>query len=256
MDRKRLRRLLEDVRHGKRSVSVALDELRDLPYEDLGFAKIDHHRSLRQGIPEVVFAQGKTRAQILEIADRLAAGGHDVMVTRIDPEDAEALTKRLPGIRYSEQGRIAWRKGKRKPGGLGRVLVISAGTADLPVAEEAAIIAECADCGVERLFDVGVSGLHRLFDQRERIHAAEVVIVVAGMEGALPSVVAGWIEQPVIAVPTSIGYGASFGGLAALLSMLNSCAAGTTVVNIDNGFGAAVAAVRILRGKTSKAGRK
>jgi NCAIR mutase (PurE)-related protein len=256
LDRKRLRRLLEDVRHGKRSVSVALDELRDLPYEDLGFAKIDHHRSLRQGIPEVVFAPGKTRAQILEIADRLAAGGHDVMVTRIDPEDAEALTKRLPGIRYSEQGRIAWRKGKRKPAGLGRVLVISAGTADLPVAEEAAITAECADCDVERLFDVGVSGLHRLFDQRERIHAAEVVIVVAGMEGALPSVVAGWIEQPVIAVPTSIGYGASFGGLAALLSMLNSCAAGTTVVNIDNGFGAAVAAVRILRGKASKAGRK
>ena len=255
MDRKRLQRLLEDVRRGKRSVSVALDELRDLPYEDLGFAKIDHHRSLRQGIPEVVFAQGKTRAQILEIADRLAAGGHDVMVTRIDPEDAEALAKRLPGIRYSEQGRIAWRKGKRKPGGLGLVLVISAGTADLPVAEEAAITAECADCDVERLFDVGVSGLHRLFDQRERIHEAEVVIVVAGMEGALPSVVAGWIEQPVIAVPTSIGYGASFGGLAALLSMLNSCAAGTTVVNIDNGFGAAVAAVRILRGKT-KAGRK
>jgi pyridinium-3,5-biscarboxylic acid mononucleotide synthase len=256
LDRKRLQRLLEDVRRGKRSVAVALDELRDLPYEDLGFAKIDHHRSLRQGIPEVVFAPGKTRAQILEIADRLAAGGHDVMVTRIDPEDAEALAKRLPGTRYSEQGRIAWRKGKRKPGGLGRVLVISAGTADLPVAEEAAITAECADCDVERLFDVGVSGLHRLFDQRERIHEAEVVIVVAGMEGALPSVVAGWIAQPVIAVPTSIGYGASFGGLAALLSMLNSCAAGTTVVNIDNGFGAAIAAVRILRGKRSKAGRK
>ena len=245
MDRKRLQRLLEDVRRGKRSVSVALDELRDLPYEDLGFAKIDHHRSLRQGIPEVVFAPGKTRAQILEIADRLAAGGHDVMVTRIDPDDAAALAKRLPGTRYSEQGRIAWRKGKRKPGGLGRVLVISAGTADLPVAEEAAITAECADCDVGRLFDVGVSGLHRLFDQRERIHEAEVVIVVAGMEGALPSVVAGWIEQPVIAVPTSIGYGASFGGLAALLSMLNSCAAGTTVVNIDNGFGAAVAASRM-----------
>jgi len=256
LDRKRLQRLLEDVRRGKRSVGAALDELRDLPYEDLGYAKIDHHRSLRQGIPEVIFAQGKTRAQILEIADRLAAGGHDVLVTRIDREDADALAKRLTGIQYSERGRIAWRKVGRKPGALGRVLVISAGTADQPVAEEAAITAECASCDVERLYDVGVSGLHRLFDQGQRIHAADVVIVVAGMEGALPSVVAGWIEQPVIAVPTSIGYGASFGGLAALLAMLNSCAAGTTVVNIDNGFGAAIAAVRILRRKTSKASRR
>ncbi|MGH7899694.1 MAG: nickel pincer cofactor biosynthesis protein LarB [Candidatus Binatia bacterium] len=249
MDRKRLSDLLDDVRRGKRSVATALELLRRLPYEDLGFAKVDHHRSLRQGIPEVVFAQGKTRAQILSIAEAIAAGGSDVVVTRIDEADAEALAARLPGVRYSEQGRIAWliRGGKSKR--LGRVLVISAGTADLPVAEEAAVTADCAGCRVERLFDVGVSGLHRLFDHSQRIHSADVVIVVAGMEGALPSVVAGWIDRPVIAVPTSVGYGASFGGLAALLAMLNSCAAGTTVVNIDNGFGAAIAAVRILRGK-------
>jgi pyridinium-3,5-biscarboxylic acid mononucleotide synthase len=249
LDRTRLRRLLADVRRGKRSVDAALAELRDLPYEDMGFAKVDHHRALRQGIPEVIFAQGKTRAQILAIAERIAARGNDVVVTRIAADDAAALSEHLPGIHYSEPGRIAWRKSARKVRPLGKVLVISAGTADVPVAEEAAVTARCANCEVERLFDVGVSGLHRLFDQRARIHDADVVIVVAGMEGALPSVVAGWIDQPVIAVPTSIGYGASFGGLAALLAMLNSCAAGTTVVNIDNGFGAAIAAVRILRRK-------
>ncbi|MBI2963173.1 MAG: nickel pincer cofactor biosynthesis protein LarB [Deltaproteobacteria bacterium] len=249
MDRTRLKRLLADVRRGRRSVEAALDELRHLPYEDLGFAKVDHHRSLRQGVPEVIFAQGKSRAQIVEIAERIAAGGHNVVVTRIGQGDAEAVRSRLPGIRYSEAARVAWWVRGRGAKRLGRVLVISAGTADLPVAEEAAVTASAAGCEVDRLFDVGVSGLHRLFDQSARIRAAEVVIVVAGMEGALPSVVAGWIEQPVIAVPTSVGYGASFGGLAALLSMLNSCAAGTTVVNIDNGFGAAVAAVRILRAR-------
>jgi NCAIR mutase (PurE)-related protein len=247
LDPTRLKNLLEQVRRGKRSVGAAIEDLRRLPYEDLGFAKVDHHRSLRQGIPEVIFAQGKSRRQIVEIAERIALHGSDVVVTRIDEGDAEALRERLPGLSYSQQGRIAWRRRGRRGRRLGRVLVVSAGTADLPVAEEAAITAECAGCDVERLFDVGVSGLHRLFDHGDRIHAAEVVIVVAGMEGALPSVVAGWIDQPVIAVPTSIGYGASFGGLAALLSMLNSCAAGTTVVNIDNGFGAAIAAVRILR---------
>jgi NCAIR mutase (PurE)-related protein len=248
LDPDRLKSLLEDVRRGRRGIDSALEQLRRLPYEDIGFAKVDHHRALRQGIPEVVFAQGKTRAQIVEIAARLAAGGHDVVVTRIDGADAKALAKRLPGLRYSAAGRVAWRGGARRSKRLGRVLVISAGTADLPVAEEAAVTAECSGCEVERVFDVGVSGLHRLFDQSERIRSADVIIVVAGMEGALPSVVAGWVGQPVVAVPTSVGYGASFGGLAALLSMLNSCAAGTTVVNIDNGFGAAIAAVRILRG--------
>lgn len=247
LDPARLKTLLEDVRQGKRSVGDALEDLRHLPYEDLGFAKVDHHRSLRQGIPEVIFAQGKTRAQIIDIAERLAGGGHNVVVTRIDKGDAQALQQRLAGTEYSEQARVAWLSQGPERERLGNVLVICAGTADLPVAEEAAVTAQCAGCAVDRLFDVGVSGLHRLFDQAERIYAAEVIVVVAGMEGALPSVVAGWIDHPVIAVPTSIGYGASFGGLAALLSMLNSCAAGTTVVNIDNGFGAAIAAVRILR---------
>jgi len=256
VDPARLKSLLEKVRRGKVSVGEALDDLRLLPYEDLGFAKVDHHRSLRQGIPEVVFAQGKTREQILEISARLAAGGHNLVVTRIGKADAVALAERVRGTRYSDQGRVAWLVQEKKQKPLGRVLVISAGTADLPVAEEAAVTAECSGCAVERLFDVGVSGLHRLFGHSERIHTADVVIVVAGMEGALPSVVAGWISQPVIAVPTSIGYGASFGGLAALLSMLNSCAAGTTVVNIDNGFGAAIAAVRILRGRRAPGRRR
>jgi hypothetical protein len=232
-------------------VAGALEELRDLPYEDLGFARVDHHRALRQGIPEVVFAQGKTREQIVEIAARLAQSGTAVIVSRLSPEDAEAVAERVAGFRYSAAGRLGWRPalGRRRP--LGRVAVVSAGTADLPVAEEAAVTAECAGCRVERLYDVGVAGLHRMFGEARRLRAAEVVIVVAGMEGALPSVVGGWLAQPVIAVPTSVGYGASFGGLAALLAMLNSCAAGITVVNIDNGFGAAIAAVRILRRRSS-----
>lgn len=250
MDPGRLKALLAEVARGRCSIGDAVERLRHLPYEDLGFAKVDHHRSLRQGMPEVIFGPGKSRSQIIEIALRLSAGGHSVVITRLAEDDFHALAERLPGARYSEQGRVAWLPRKRRAEKkLGAVSVVTAGTSDLPVAEEAAVTAECAGCKVDRLYDVGVSGLHRLFDHGARLRTAEVVIVVAGMEGALPSVVAGWIEQPVIAVPTSIGYGASFGGLAALLSMLNSCAAGTTVVNIDNGFGAAVAAVRILRGR-------
>lgn len=250
MTPERLKRLLGEVRRGRRTVNAALEELRDLPYEDVGFAKVDHHRALRQGIPEVVFAQGKTRAQIVAIAERLAERGGAVLLTRLDPGDAAAVAERIPGFRYAESGRIGWRadSGRRRPP-LGKVLVISAGTSDVPVAEEAAVTAQCSGCRVDRLYDVGVAGLHRLFGERRRLRGADVVIVVAGMEGALPSVVAGWLHQPVIAVPTSVGYGASFGGLAALLGMLNSCAAGTTVVNIDNGFGAAIAAVRILGGR-------
>lgn len=249
-----MKRLLEKVRAGTTSVAGALDELRDLPFEDLGFARLDHHRSLRQGIPEVIFSQGKTREQILTIAERLGAGGHAVVATRLGAADAGALAERFPRFRYSEAGRVGWIPARRTRKPAGNVMVISAGTADLPVAEEAAVTAECAGLVVDRLYDVGVSGLHRLFGEAERMKRAEVVIVVAGMEGALPSVVGGWIEQPVVAVPTSIGYGASFGGLAALLSMLNSCAAGTTVVNIDNGFGAAIAAVRMLRGRKRRGG--
>lgn len=251
MNPDRLKALLADVKKGRCSEADALERLRDLPYEDLGFAKVDHHRSLRQGIPEVIFAPGKSRSQIIQIAERLAAGGHAVVITRFEKADFTFLAEKLPGARYSDEGRVGWVSGKgRKRKALGSVLVVSAGTSDLPVAEEAAVTAECSGCLVERLYDVGVSGIHRIFDQHARLRAADVVIVVAGMEGALPSVVAGWIDQPVIAVPTSIGYGASFGGLAALLGMLNSCAAGTTVVNIDNGFGAAIAAVRILRRRT------
>ena len=249
MNPARLKHLLENVRAGKSSVAKALDELRDLPYEDLGYARLDHHRALRQGIPEVIFSQGKTRDQILEIAAHLGAGENAVVATRLDADDAAAIADRFPRFRYSKAGRVGWIPAARATKPAGGVIVISAGTADLPVAEEASVTAECAGLAVDRLYDVGVSGLHRLFGEAERLKGAEVVIVVAGMEGALPSVVGGWADQPVIAVPTSIGYGASFGGLAALLSMLNSCAAGVTVVNIDNGFGAAIAAVRILRSR-------
>lgn len=252
MNRTRLTRLLEEVRSGARSIDDAIGLLRDLPYEDLGFAKVDQHRALRQGTAEVIFAAGKTTPQIVAISKRLAAHGHPVVVTRLEAAAARAVTRAVRGFRYSAEARIGWRSAPRKGAAIGRLLVVSAGTSDIPVAEEAAIVAECSGAAVERLYDVGVSGLHRLFDNRERLRDADVVIVVAGMEGALPSVVGGFADQPVIAVPTSIGYGASFGGLAALLGMLNSCAAGVTVVNIDNGFGAAMAAVRILRTRSER----
>jgi NCAIR mutase (PurE)-related protein len=249
VDATRLRRLLDDVRTGRRTIESALEGLRDLPYEDLGFAKVDHHRSIRQGAAEVVFAPGKTNAQVAAIAQRLASAGHAVVVTRLDRDAARAVAKRVRGFRYLADARIGWRPGRARRAALGRVLVVSAGTSDMPVAEEAAVVAECSGCTVERLYDVGVAGIHRVLDNRGRLREADVVIVVAGMEGALPSVVGGFADQPVIAVPTSIGYGSSFGGLAALLGMLNSCAAGVTVVNIDNGFGAAMAALRILKGR-------
>ena len=248
MDRARLKRLLEEVRTGRTTIESALERLRDLPYEDLGFAKVDQHRSIRQGAAEVIFAPGKTTAQIVAIARRLAAAGHPVVVTRLEAASARAVARSVRGFRYSAEARIGWRAAratKRAP--LGRLLVVSAGTSDIPVAEEAAVVAECSGIATERIYDVGVAGIHRVLDNRSRLRDADVVIVVAGMEGALPSVVGGFVDQPVIAVPTSIGYGSSFGGLAALLGMLNSCAAGVTVVNIDNGFGAAMAALRILR---------
>ncbi|MEA2625005.1 MAG: pyridinium-3,5-biscarboxylic acid mononucleotide synthase [Candidatus Binatota bacterium] len=246
MDVQRLKSLLEAVRQGEVTVEGAVERLRRLPFEDLGFAKVDHHRGLRQGTPEVVFAPGKTRAQIVAIAGRLAAAGEAVVITRLAAADAVAIRRRIRGLRYSDAGRVAWLSRRRREPPLGRLLVVSAGTSDIPVAEEAAITAECAGCAVDRLFDVGVSGIHRLLENHEQLDRAHVIVVVAGMEGALPSVVGGLVSQPVIAVPTSIGYGASFGGLAALLAMLNTCAAGVTVVNIDNGFGAAMAAVRLL----------
>jgi len=246
MDRRALEQLLAAVQSGSCSVDQALERLRHFPYEDLGFAKVDHHRGLRNGFPEVILGEGKDPAQVVAIAERLRATGGDVLVTRLGAEAAGALRGAFPGFRYDATARIAWYRAQLvPPTGRGAVLVVSAGTADMPVAEEAAISAEVMGNVVERLYDVGVAGIHRLLDGRDRLWNAAVLIVVAGMEGALPSVVGGLVDRPVIAVPTSVGYGTSLGGLAALLGMLNTCAAGVVVVNIDNGFGAAAAATRI-----------
>ncbi len=248
MDRTRLHDLLSRVQHGVIDVDQALDLLKTLPFEDLGFARVDHHRALRKGFPEVILGQGKTTQQIVEIARRLVANGQHALITRLDEQQAHEVQALLPALRYYPDGRLgALGEPPRPPVGQGTILVVSAGTADLPVAEEAAVTAELLGNEVERLYDVGVAGLHRLLGSVEKLHTAAVLIVVAGMEGALPSVVAGLVGRPVIAVPTSIGYGASFNGLAALLAMLNSCAVGITVVNIDNGFGAAAAATLINR---------
>jgi pyridinium-3,5-biscarboxylic acid mononucleotide synthase len=246
VDSPRLRELLEKVQGGRVSVEDALGSLRDLPYEDLGFAKLDHHRELREGFPEVVLGLGKTAEQVAVIADRLAARSGRVLVTRATPEHAAAVQERVPDATYHAVARVITVERtvqEKRPG----VMVLCAGTADQPVAEEAALTAEMMGNAVERHYDVGVAGIHRLLDRLDRLREARALIVVAGMEGALPSVVAGLVSTPVIAVPTSIGYGASFGGLAALLGMLNACAAGVAVVNIDNGFGAGYMAALINR---------
>ena len=243
MDGKKLKRLLEQVKSGDVPVDQALDSLRSLPYDDCGFAKLDLHRGIRTGFPEVVFCQGKSCEQAVEIVRRLAGHHHKVLATRVAPDVAGRIAETVSGCTYHDAARILvverpGEKAKKTTRSGKYVMVLCAGTADLPVAEEAAITAESMGSRVERSYDVGVAGLHRLLDQRERIMQANVLIVVAGMEGALPSVVGGMVSCPVIAVPTSVGYGASFGGLAALLAMLNSCAAGIAVMNIDNGFGA------------------
>jgi len=245
VDRKRLEELLAAVRRGDCAVDVALERLRDLPYEDLGFAQLDHHRALRNGFPEVILGEGKTPEQVLAIAGRMADAGGNVLVTRLAPDVGERLVGAVAGFEYHPAARLAVRRVSTEPSGRGTILVVSAGTADVPVAEEAAISADVMGNRVERLYDVGVAGIHRLLDRRQRLWDAAVLIVVAGMEGALPSVVGGLVDRPVIAVPTSVGYGTSLGGLAALLGMLNTCAAGVVVVNIDNGFGAAAAASRM-----------
>jgi NCAIR mutase (PurE)-related protein len=248
MDSERLTELLENVRQGKVSVSQAMVRLRHLPFEDLGFAKIDHHRALRQGFPEVIMGQGKEPREIAAIVRALRRRRANVLVTRLSAEKMARLKKLVAGLKYHPAARaVTWADGSIKMVGKGTVLVVCAGTSDIRVAEEAAITAMMMGNRVERLFDVGVAGIHRLLDNRSRLDSAAVLIVVAGMEGALPSVVAGLIDKPVIAVPTSVGYGASFNGIAALLGMLNSCAAGVTVVNIDNGFGAGFAASLINR---------
>ena len=248
MTPERLREILDAVARGALDRDAALEAIRHLPFEDLGFAKVDHHRALRNGAPEAIFGPGKTPAQIIAIAAALRASGQSVLVTRLEPGAAAQVTAALPELTYEPGARIAyWRRPDLETGGRGTIVVAAAGTADLPVAEEAALTAELMGNAVDRVYDVGVAGIHRLFAHHERLRQASVLVVVAGMEGALPSVVGGLVDRPLVAVPTSIGYGASFGGLAALLAMLNSCAAGVTVVNIDNGFGAGVAASLINR---------
>jgi len=242
-----LEALLRDVADRRLAPEAAADRLRHLPFEDLPFARIDHHRALRQGHPEVIFCEGKTVEQVMAIAEHLVAASGAFLGTRATEPMATALEARFGGLEWNALARtVRVADPASAPRKTGTILVVTAGTGDLPVAEEAAVTAEAFGHGVIRLPDVGVAGLHRLLSANDRLEEADVVIVVAGMEGALPSVVGGLVRAPVIAVPTSIGYGASFGGLAALLAMLNSCAAGVTVVNIDNGFGAAAAASRIL----------
>lgn len=242
MDERKLRELLEEVRASRTSIDEALHSLKRLPFEDLGYARLDTHRALRNGFPEVVFCLGKQTEQIVEIMTRLGQGDEPVLATRASPEVARAVSKTLPEAVYNELGRTIVLQKTPYPKRVGKILVITAGTADLPAAEEAAVTADLMGNHVDRLYDVGVAGLHRLLAELERIQSASVLIVAAGMEGALPSVVGGLVRRPVIALPTSVGYGASFGGVAALLGMLNSCASGVTVVNIDNGFGAGYAA--------------
>jgi NCAIR mutase (PurE)-related protein len=243
MNPSQLRALLADVARGEVDPDAAerqlLSALRARPFEDLGFARIDHHRPIRNGFPEVVLGLGKTPAQVAGIAVEIVGRGSTLLVTRATPAAYEAVRDVLPGATYYADANIIALRQRDVTPGKGTILIVAAGTSDLPVAEEAARTAELMGNEVQRLYDVGVAGIHRLLSERARLDAARVIVVVAGMEGALPSVVAGLSAVPVIAVPTSIGYGASFGGLAALLGMLNSCAAGVSVVNIDNGFGAA-----------------
>jgi NCAIR mutase (PurE)-related protein len=241
-----LRRLLEAVSDRRIGVEEAVERLRSLPYENLGFARVDHHRALRGGAPEAIFCQGKTPAQVVAIAQRLAAHHPNILATRAGDEVAAAIAASgLPHRHHADARLVVVRPEPVE--GIGSLVVLAAGTADLPVAEEAALVAEALGNRVERVYDCGVAGLHRLLDHLPLLAEASVIVAVAGMEGALPSVVAGLVDRPVIAVPTSVGYGTSLNGLAALLAMLNSCAAGVSVVNIDNGFGAAHQASQINR---------
>jgi NCAIR mutase (PurE)-related protein len=236
-----LRKLLKEVADGKTSVEGAFGKMRSLPFESLGMANVDHHRAIRQGVPEVILGEGKTAAQITSVARAMRRAGASVLITRLDEAKRKAVRKSFRGaLLYPEARCAVIRSAKPKIAGKGTILVVTAGTSDIPVAEEAAVTAEFLGNRVERLFDVGVAGIHRLLLQKEALFSARVIVVVAGMEGALASVVGGLTDKPVIAVPTSVGYGASFGGVAALLGMLNSCAPTVGVVNIDNGFGAGV----------------
>ena len=247
MTEEQIRKILEEHKAGALSVDDALHRLRLLPFEDLGFANVDHHRWLRQGFPEVIFGGGKTVDQVARIVESMYKHDHNILITRATPAYFERVKQIAPEAEYHEGARaIAVRKDTQIYG-KGNVMVVSAGTSDMPIAEEAVVTLKVMGNSIDSLYDVGVAGLHRLLDRRERLLEARVVIVIAGMEGALPSVVGGLVSVPVIAVPTSVGYGASFNGIAALLGMLNSCASNVTVVNIDNGYGAAVVASLINR---------
>jgi NCAIR mutase (PurE)-related protein len=243
MNQDYLKMMLNSVRQGGLSVDDAVEKLRQLPFQDIGCAQVDHHRHLRQGMPEMIFGEGKTTEQITAITAAMSERGSNVLVTRLDKEKAGQLLKTFPAACYHAEARcLTLERQSPLQRGKGTILVVSAGTSDIPVAAEALVTARFLGNQVEQIIDVGVAGIHRLLARGEQLAAASVIIVVAGMEGALPSVVGGLVDKPVIAVPTSVGYGASFGGIAALLGMLNSCASGVTVVNIDNGFGAACAA--------------
>jgi pyridinium-3,5-biscarboxylic acid mononucleotide synthase len=246
MRREHVRDLLRQVADGSIDATGVLDQLTRDPVESIGFASIDHHRALRQGFPEVIYGEGKTSEQVCAIAQRIAARGDGLLATRLSPETAAHLQREIPGIQVNSLARTAHLAGaEAAPRGSGTIAIVTAGTSDLPVAEEAAVTAAALGNDVARITDVGVAGIHRLLARHDELLAAAVVIAVAGMDGALPSVIGGLVAAPVIGVPTSVGYGASFHGISALLTMLNSCAAGVSVVNIDNGFGAAVAASRI-----------
>jgi NCAIR mutase (PurE)-related protein len=248
MDIRKLEDLLKKVKSGKTTLDEALAELKSLPFEDLGFTRIDHHRSLRRGFPEVIWGEGKTSGQILSIIKQLKRKGQNILITRLEEKKAKAIRKVFPKSQYYPISKVlTYLTHSVKSEGKGKILVITAGTTDIPVAEEALVTARFMGNRVEAIYDVGVAGIHRLLSERQRLEGARVLIVVAGMEGALPSVVGGLVDSPVIAVPTSVGYGTSFGGITALLAMLNSCASGVAVVNIDNGFGAGYMASLINR---------
>jgi NCAIR mutase (PurE)-related protein len=234
-----LEEVLEKVALGKMSAQKAFQKLKDYPYQDLGFAKIDHHREVRKGFPEIIFGQGKTAGQIIKIARAICNRGNSLLITRAGPEIYRKIRPKIPGCRYNPLGKTIALKKKRAAPGRGKIVIITAGTSDIPVAEEAFVTCEMLGNEAERIYDVGVAGLHRLFGEMEKVRKARLIIAVAGMEGALPSVLAGLVSAPIIAVPTSVGYGASLHGISALLAMLNSCPGGVAVVNIDNGFGAA-----------------
>jgi NCAIR mutase (PurE)-related protein len=252
MDIKLIKKILSKVRDGRCSMEEAIEHLKDLPYKDVGFAKVDSHRALRRGFPEVIFCQGKTPEQVVRIAQEITRGESDLLATRARPEVYQAMVKKFPKAQYNETAKTITVKKTSRKAQKGLILVITGGTLDIPIAEEARVTAELMGNRVETLYDVGVAGIHRLLRHRKELSQANVIIVVAGMEGALPGVVSGLVDCPVIGVPTSVGYGASFGGISPLLTMLNTCSEGVSVVNIDNGFGAGYSASLINKTRAKR----